>query len=164
MGLYVFHAWYDNISKQVPLVVFNRCLYSDVLLKYSESTFYFSMIYLFIFNLSWWHWLIRLYTFQVYISVIHVLCIHCVPTTQSQIILPHHTFDPFTFYYSSTSLPSGIHHTVVCVSEFQFYSPQMSEIIWFLAFSNGLILPSIIFSRSIHAVANGSISSFLITE
>ena len=160
MGLYVFHAWYDNISKQVPLVVFNRCLYSDVLLKYSESTFYFSMIYLFIFNLSWWHWLIRLYTFQVYISVIHVLCIHCVPTTQSQIILPHHTFDPFTFYYSSTSLPSGNHHAVVYVLSFSFTS-HMRAAIWFLTFSVWPLFVSMISLKSIHDVTNGSIAYLL---
>nr|KAF6358435.1 hypothetical protein mPipKuh1_010263 [Pipistrellus kuhlii] len=30
-------------------------------------------------------------------------------------------------------LPSGNHCTTVCVHEFQFYIPHMSEIIWFLA-------------------------------
>ena len=37
----------------------------------------------------------------------------------------------------------------------------MSEIIWFLSFSDWLISLSIMFSRSIHAVAKGKISSFL---
>ena len=33
-------------------------------------------------------------------------------------------------------LPSGNHHTAVCVHEYQFYTPPVSEIIWFLAFSD----------------------------
>ena len=40
----------------------------------------------------------------------------------------------------------------------------MSKIIWFLSFSVWLILLSMIFSRSTHVVANGSISSFLMAE
>ena len=42
--------------------------------------------------------------------------------TKSLAPFPHH------------SLTTGHHHTVVCVNEFQFYIPCMSEIIWFLAF------------------------------
>ena len=38
---------------------------------------------------------IRLYMFQVYISMIHHLYIACVPTTQGQIIFCHHIFAPF---------------------------------------------------------------------
>ena len=37
----------------------------------------------------------------------------------------------------------------------------MSEIIWYLSFSDWLISPSIMFSRSIHTVAKDKISSFL---
>ena len=55
-------------------------------------------------------------------------------------------------YYLPTPPPYGSHHTVICVHEFQFFITHMSEIIWFLAFSDWLILLSIIFSRFIHVV------------
>ena len=42
---------------------------------------------------------------------------------------------------------------------FCFYIPQKSKIIWYLSFSFWLILPNIIYSRSIH-VKNGKISFF----
>ena len=41
----------------------------------------------------------------------------------------------------------------VCVSEFWFYIPHRSEIIWFLAFPDWLTSLSIKFARSIHVVA-----------
>lgn len=42
--------------------------------------------------------------------------------------------DLFTLYYTH-HLPSGNHHTVLCVYGFQFQIPHMSEIIWSLALS-----------------------------
>ena len=98
-----------------------------------------------------WHWLIRLYRFQVYSSMIHhlyiVLCVYHPKLN----LLYHHIFylTPFTLYDPPTPIPSGKDHTVVCVYEFlsvwffcsficcfQFYIPHMTEIIWFLIFSD----------------------------
>ena len=46
-------------------------------------------------NLLGWQWLIRLHRFQVYNSKIyHLYIMHCMPTTQHQ-ILHHYIFDPF---------------------------------------------------------------------
>ena len=95
--------------------------------------------------------------------------LHCVSTTQSQTFL-HHIFDPL--YPSLTllnSFPSGNHCAVfLClgVSVFlaslllQFSIPHMNEIIWFLTFSVWLFSHSLVFSRPIHVVTNGHISSF----
>ena len=82
---------------------------------------------------------------------------------QSQTIFCHHilVFGPLYPLQLPHTLPSGNYHTVACVYEFQFYAPHMSEIIWFLAFSDWLISLSIIVSRSIHVVASGRISSIL---
>ena len=41
-----------------------------------------------------------------------------------------------------------------------FYIPHMNEITWFLTFSVWLISHSLVFSRPIHIVTNGHISSF----
>ena len=54
--------------------------------------------------------------------------------------------------------PSGKQHTVVCI--FVFYIQHMSEIIRFLPFSVWLTSISIMPSRSIYVVANGTILSF----
>ena len=72
--------------------------------------------------------------------------LHCVPTTQSQIIFYHQ------YLASIAPTPLLLVTTIVlsvCVSEFQFCIPHMSEIIWSLAFSDWLTSLSIIFSRSI---------------
>ena len=61
----------------------------------SESTF------LFLLNLLGWHWLIKLYRFQVYDSIMHHLFIvFCVFTTPSQV----------SFSYLPARYPSGNHH------------------------------------------------------
>ena len=115
---------------------------------------------IFLLRLEEQHWLIRLYRFQVYITMIHDLYIAlCAYHPKSNHLLSPYIWPPLpctTPYH----LPSGSHHTVVCVSEFQFYIPHMSEIICFVAFSDWLISFSIIFSRSVHVVTNGNISSF----
>ena len=43
---------------------------------------------------------------------------------------------PFTLYCPNSLLPSGDHPTIVCVHKFQFYIPHMSDITWFLDFSD----------------------------
>ena len=88
-----------------------------------------------------WHRL-RPYRFQVYLF-------------KSPIIFCHHIFGPLYPLTGPHPLPSDNHYTVVCVYEFQSYIPHMSEIIWFLAFSDWLTSLSIIFSRSLHVVTNG---------
>ena len=68
---------------------------------------------------------------------------------------------------SSTTVYSGNHY--ICVNEFlfvylvcyfQIYISHMTEIIWFSTFIVSLILLSMIVSRYIHVVTNGSILSF----
>ena len=81
-----------------------------------------------------WHWLIRSYWFQIHISVVHDLYMYCVPVTQSQIIFHHHEFGPLCPLLTPHPL------LVTVVYAFQFYVPYMSEIIWFLAFSDLLRL------------------------
>ena len=103
-----------------------------------------------------WHWLIRLYRFQVYICVNSLMCI----ALHAHLLKSNH-LPLFSFPFTTTHpLPSGNHQTVVCVYECQFYVPHMSEIIWFLAFSDQLVLPSMIFLRSIDVVTNGGVSFF----
>ena len=108
------------------------------------------------------HWLIRSHRFPVCSSMTHPLCTACARTTQSQILVHRHIFGPM--FPLLPRFPSLWWPPHCCVCGFQFYIPQMSEIIWFLALSDWLISLTIIFSRSIHIVANGSISSFLMTE
>ena len=71
----------------------------------------------------------------------------------------NHLLSPYIWPPSSFTilpLPSLLVTTMllsVCVYEFQVYIPHMSEIMWFLAFSDGLISLSIIFSRSMSQMA-----------
>ena len=71
-----------------------------------------------------WHWLIRLDMLKCRF-LWYMICIHCVvcPPSEVTVYLPH-------------PLPSGKHPIVVYVYDFLFYIPHMSEIIWFLAFSD----------------------------
>ena len=48
--------------------------------------------------------------------------------------------------------------------QFVHQIPHMSEIIWYLFFSDWLLSLSIMFSRSIHAVAKGKIFSFFVAK
>ena len=70
---------------------------------------------------------IRLRTFQVYISMIDdqytVLCAH---HPKSNHLLSSYIWPPLPFT-TSHPLPSGKHHTVLCVYESQFYIPHISE-------------------------------------
>ena len=115
--------------------------------------FYYCSIY-------WGIWLIESHRFQMNVSWCVICILHCVPTPQSQIIFHHPVFDVCTLYYPPPTISPSNHHTVVCVCGFQFYIPHTSEIIWSVAFSDRLISLSIIFSRSIHVVTNGSVSGF----
>ena len=74
-----------------------------------------------------------------------IFILHCVLTTQHEIIFDHHILIHFTLYYIPSSLSSVNRHTVICVWTFvcfscfficffQFYIPPMNEIIWFLTF------------------------------
>ena len=70
---------------------------------------------LFLLNLLGWHWLIRLYRFQCTFLWYMFCMLHCVPTTQSQILCCHHIFDPLYSLLPPTPLPSGKYHITVCV-------------------------------------------------
>ena len=65
-------------------------------------------------------------------------------------------FSPSLFLYYFSSLP--LCSSVLCLKVL------MSEVIWFLSFSDWLISLSIIPPSCIHVVANGKISFFLIAE
>ena len=96
-------------------------------------------------------------------------------TTQSLLSFYHHMFDfLFPLLPPYTLFPSGNHQTVVCVSEF-FVCLLCSLVAFCLISQRGvksynflpfpwLISLSMVLSRSIHVVADGSVSSFLIAE
>ena len=94
----------------------------------------------------------------------------CIWSPLSFITLPH----PWGGPPNNMVVPSGIHHVVICVYELLFVSLVCS----FVAFNfkshhmneinhralNIFHLTCFAFSRSIHVVANDSISSFLMAE
>ena len=104
-------------------------------------------------------------------------CVHySVLTTKNLVSICRCTVDPlYPFHPSPIPTPSPlVTTTLFSVSTylvlfdlvcsfilFVLHIPHMSEIIWYLSFSIWLISLSIIPSRSIYAVANGKISSFL---
>ena len=161
----MFSSTWLGTSKETIILLLNNLQPSKLNISIKKVTWgvLFVCFYIFSLNLLGWHWLIRFYRFQVYISMIHdlyiALCLHLKPNHP-----PSPWIRPPLPFTAPRPLPSGNHHTVVCVYECQFYIPHESEIIWFLAFSNWLISLSIIFSRSIHVVADGSVSSFLTAE
>ena len=97
----------------------------------------------------------RPYGFQVYIFLIHDLYIAlCAHHPKSD-----HLLSPLPF----TVLPTPcapVTTMLLSVSEFWFYIPHTSEIIWSLAFPDWLILPSAVVLRFIHVVANVGVPSF----
>ena len=114
-------------------------------------------------SLLGWHWLIRSYRFGVFVPLILDLYIAlCTRHLKSDHLLSLY-IRLLSILHPSYSLSSGNLHIVVCVRDFQFYIPRMSEIIWFVASSVWGISLSIKFSRSIH-VTNGSTLSFLIAD
>ena len=101
---------------------------------------------LFLLNLLGWHWLIRLYRFQCTFLWYMFCMLHCVPTTQSQILCCHHIFDPLYSLLPPPPCPP-VNTILLSVSIRGFfvhlllsvYVPHMNEIIWLLTFSTGLI-------------------------
>ena len=73
------------------------------------------LVHAFLLNLLRWHWLVTLYRFQVYNSIMHLYIALCIHHPKSSLLLS--LFIPLL---SSTSphypptLPSGHYHTVVC--------------------------------------------------
>ena len=107
---------------------------------------------------------------------------HPVLIPTSALLNVHHPFSP-----SPTQTPSSNPQFVLCISEslmagrplflsyFSFPSPMFiccvssiphepDHMVWYLSFSDWLILLSIIHSSSIHVVANGKISFVFIAE
>ena len=118
------------------------------------------------------HWLIRLCRLQVYISMIHDLYIAlCAHHPKSNHLPSSYIWSSLPF--TTPSLSSGNCYTLVSMSffvcfflfscsfvTFSFLYPTYESIHMILNFL-WLLLLSMIFSRSIHVVANGSISTFL---
>ena len=101
----------------------------------------------------------------------YIICIlHCRPTTPNQIFFHHHMFDPLYPLLTPIALVSDNRRTVVHGYEFLFslFVNVLLFLIshiwlksWFLTLSIWPISLSMIFSRSIRVVANGSPSPFL---
>ena len=118
-----------------------------------------------------WHWLVRLYRFWVYISKIYHLCIaSCAHEPKSNHLLSWYA-GPLSLYYPYP-LPSGNHHmsfvSVSCLFAFLFSSYiafSFLSYVWVTPYGSCSVWPishSMVFSRSIPVVLNGSISLFLI--
>ena len=72
-------------------------------------------------NLLGWHWLIKLYRFQVCNSLIlHLYIVLCVHHPNSS-LLPSPFIPHLPSSTSPTPFPSDNHHTVVCVYEVVFF-------------------------------------------
>ena len=108
----------------------------------------------FLIKLLGWHWSTGSHRLQVYMSMIQDLhSVLCTYHPESSHPLPPYGMPP-------PPPPPSLWQPPHCyVHKCQFSIPHISEIIWFLTFSD--ISFSVIFSRSIHVVTNGSISSFL---
>ena len=119
-----------------------------------------------------WHWLIKLYRFPAYNSVTHHLYMALCVYHWSPISFCHHIFGPA--YPLLTPSPLSLWEpSYCCVCEFLFVLfvhllllvlyPTHEWKHMVLDFFK-LISLTMMFSRSIHAFANGSISSFLMAE
>ena len=86
--------------------------------------------------------------------------LHCVPTTQGQIIFRYHIFGSLYSLLSPLSFPLATAILLSVSMGFSFVSHIWVKS-WFWASSDWLILLSVIFPRSVHVVTNRSISSFL---
>ena len=96
-----------------------------LLLSLNLSGFFlcsFIYFYLIFIELMGWHWLIKLYRFQVYDSVTHhlyiVLCVHHPKPS----LLPTPFILLYPLLHLPTPLPSGNHHTVLLVYVSFFFS------------------------------------------
>ena len=130
-----------------------------------------------IWELAKWYFLIKFIEITLVDKIIQVssfpfynpspaYCIVCL-SPKSNLLSPYN-WPPLLC--APPTLTSGNYHTVVSMSFslflfficcLQFYIPHLNEIMWFLTFSVQFIQLNIISSRSIHAVVNSSISSFL---
>ena len=158
--------WNKCLGKELP------CFYSsflNVCIAYNCFNAFLKL------NLLGWRWLIRLYRFQVYSSMIHDLYIAlCTHHPESNLLPSPYIWSPLPFT-TPLPLPSGKQHTVVYVYKFLLIflvcSDLLLSLLYFTYEWNNMVFNffwltslSIIFSRSIHVVANGSISSFLMAE
>ena len=91
------------------------------------------------------------------VSVTHLHCDFVLLCPLIPFPVPHYTTLPNPSPLETTSPFSVFISLLFCSILLCFYSPQISEIIWYLSFSTWLISLSIIPSRSIHVVANGTI-------
>ena len=76
-------------------------------------------------------------------------------------------FPPSPNHHPSTlsACPLSISLSLFCLLvQFIHLMPHMSEIIWYLSLSDWLISLSIIFSRSIHAIAEGRVFLLYVAE
>ena len=64
----------------------------SLLLHNLELAFLFLFCFKFLLDLLVWHWLIRVYRVQAYMWWYMIFMLHCVLTTQSQIIFHHPVF------------------------------------------------------------------------
>ena len=146
----------------------------------------------FLLNLLGWNWFTKLYRFQVYNSTKHHLHTHCFPITQPKAkplfipipptALPTSTYPQLHMYFAyslhllSSSSPILLPSTAVSpfsvslilflfclLVYFVHHIPHVSEIIWYLSFSDWLISLNIVISRSIHAFAKGKTFFFFMT-
>ena len=135
--------------------------------QYIEVIFWMNNFFsLFLLSVLGWHRLITLCRFQVYISMTYdlyvALCAHHpqsnhLPSPYVWPLYPSLPLGPFPLV--TTILPSVSVSFVFLVWSFvafRFIS-HMSEIIWLSTFSVWLISLSVLFSRSIHTFANGSV-------
>ena len=75
----------------------------------------FPCFFLFLLNSSGWHWLIKLYRFQVYTSKIyHLYNVSCVHYSMSSLVPSLFIIPPYPFLPHPTPFPSGNHHTLFC--------------------------------------------------
>ena len=109
-----------HLHDTIAQIIFNKHPSSNVLyllcvhvLAYSMNGFVFSFLsFLFLLNLSGWHWLMKLYRFQVYNSTIHHLyiIILCFNHPKSNLIL-----SPFIPPFPSSTCPHPTFPLVITV-------------------------------------------------
>ena len=105
-------------GSSLPFPSLRKCPLSTIFSMYISFFLQFSYVLCLLKNLLGWLWLIRSYRFQVYFSM--------VPDLYIALCAHHPKFDPLYLLQHPIPLPSGNHHTVVCVCEFFF--------VWFSCF------------------------------
>lgn len=108
-------------------------------------------------HLLGWRWSTWTYRFRVWVSVWQDLCIApCAHLPESDPLLSPQSRPP-------SPHPLRPHHMLLVSASFRFI-PTHEWGHWVSAGSDWLTSLSIMFSRAIHAVANGAVSDFLIAE